>query len=483
MFYDANTVQQTMVKAASRNPRVSLGSAMKNLFMTALILAALGPHDLSSADIARNRVVHVLGDDLQGAVDAARPGDAILADPNHLITVNETITVEKPLSITGLRARLREGLDNTPLMHVVADGFRLNNFHIIGNSETVEPQERASLVIIEADDFIVEQGIIEASSAHGIVISANGRHVKHGSVRDIVGYNMGRDHVSLQGTGEKGFYVKHVVVERLRAYGSAARGAVEVADGNTNVVVRDIYAEDCRYGVDFQDHVKQGMGQRNLRVIIENVFVRRCSHAVRGATAAGMGHRNLTIRNISGEDWIDGSGEGKMAQPIVVNHVDNVLIDNIDIIGDGETIYTGFLILNSTNVKINNVTMDRVSVYREAILVENCSDVFVNNAYIHAETRAKEEGVALRYRLNAEGVYDNLRINNLVAKGPAERVVLEALEPIGDYLDYHKRRFTGERMQFGPAQGSVTLLNSFIHYAPELIDDQIGVKNLRSGAL
>ena len=477
MLHDTMAVHLTTRQERSRRPHSSERPAAKALFMAALFFAATGAHLASGADTAHNRAVHVIGGELQGAIDAAQPGDTVIADPNHLIIVDETITVEKPLAITGLHVKMIDGLDNTPIILVTADGFRLNNFHIIGNRETVEHQNRASLVVIEANDFVVEQGIIEESSEHGIEISANGRHVKNGVVRDIVGHNMGRDHVSLQGTGEDGFYVKNVVVERLRAYGSTTRGAVEVADGNTNVVVRDIYAEDCRYGVDFQDHVKQGMGQRNLRVIIENVFVRRCSHAVRSATAAGMGHRNLTIRNISGEDWVDGSGEGKMAQPIVVNHVDNVLIDNVDIMGNGETIYAGFLIMNSNNVKINNITLDHVSVYREAILIENCSDVHMNNAYVDAEARVEGENVALRYRLNSEGVYDNLRINNLVAKGPVDRVVLEALEPIGDYREYHKRRFTGERMQFGPAQADVALLNYVINYDPALIDDQIGVEN------
>ncbi len=454
------------------------GLTRKAMIVAAALCVGLAWSGLAGgADIGNQGVIYIEGDDIQGAIDAAQPGDTVIGDPNRLIVVDETITVEKPLTITGLHVKLIDGLDNTNIMLVTADGFRLNNFHIIGNRETVEHQNRASLVVIEANDFVVEQGTIEESSEHGIEISANGRHVKNGAVRDIIGHNIGRDHVSLQGTGEEGYFVKNVVVERLRAYGSPTRGAVEVADGNTNVVVRDVYAEDCRYGVDFQDHVKQGMGQTNLRVIIENIFVRRCSHAVRSATAAGMGHRNLTIRNISGEDWIDGSGEGKMAQPIVVNHVDNVLIDNVDIMGDGETIYAGFLILNSNNVKINNVTMDQVSVYREGILVENCSDVHVNNAFINAEARVEGENVALRYRLNNDGVYDNLRINNLVAKGPAERIVLEALEPIGNYREYHKRRFTGERMQFAPTEADVTLLNYIINYDPELIDDGIGVKN------
>ena len=443
-----------------------------------LLIAHFAPASktVAAAQSLGQRVVQVEGDALQAAIDAAAPGGLVLADPNRQIIVEETIRVDKPLTISGLHAKLIDGLDETPLMKVTADGFRMDNFHLIGNRHTVEHQNRASLVVIEASDFIVEKGTIEQSSEHGIEISANGRHAENGTVRDIIGHDMGRDHISLQGTGEHGFFVKNVVVERIRAYGSNTRGALEVADGNENITVRDIYAEDCRYGVDFQDHVKQGMGQTNLRVTIEKVFTRRCSHAVRSATAAGMGHRNLTLRDISGTEWIDGSGEGKMAQPIVINHTDNVLIENVDLMGEGETIYSGLLILNSNNVRIKNLVIDEVSVYREAVLVENCSGVLIQDAFINATARVPGEDVAMRYRLNSEGVYRDLRVHDLRTAGTAERIVLEAAEPIGDYREYHKRRFTGERMQFGEASEEVALLNYEIQYDPALVDDRLGVE-------
>lgn len=455
---------------------------MRRATCQAISLAVMMPLALMmgaafGAESQGQRVVTVEGYDLQGAIDAAAAGGLVLADPNRRIIIEQTIRVDKPLTITGLHAQLLDGLDNAPILRVTADGFRLNNFHLVGNRHTVDHANRASLVVIEASDFIVEQGTIEQSSEHGIEISAAGKHAENGVVRDIIGHDMGRDHISLQGTGEAGFFVKNVVVERIRAYGSETRGALEVADGNENITVRDIYAEDCRYGVDFQDHVKQGMGQTNLRVSIEKVFVRRCSHAVRSATAAGMGHRFLTLRDISGMEWIDGSDGGKMAQPIVINHTDNVLIENVDLMGAGESIYTDLLILNSNNVRIRNLVVDELSVYREAILVENCSDVLIDDAYINASARQEGQDVAVRYRLNDEGHYENLRIRDLRAKGSAERIVLEAVEPIGEYRDYHKRRFTGEGMEFAATEQEVSLRNVMIEYDPAKVDDHIGVEH------
>jgi len=450
----------------------------------ALLLAAgvLLPGVALAEEEPPPRVISVSGDDLQAAVDAAQAGDILHADPRREIILDATVTIDKPLTITGLRARLVDGLDDTPMLVVNADGFRMNNFHLTGNRESVEHANRASLVVINASDFVVEQGTIREASEHGIVIDATGRHAENGVVRDIIGHNIGRDHVSLQGSGEHGFFVKNVVVERIRAYGSPTRGAIEVSDGTENITVRDIYAEDCRYGVDFQDHVKQGMGQSNVRVLIENVFVRRCSHAVRSATAPGMGHRNLTLRNISGIDWIDGSGEGKMAQPIVINHTDNVLIDNVDIMGAGEHIYAGIMILNSSNVRLQNVLIDEVSVYREAILIENTTTVQVSQVTVNAEARAPGEEIVLRYRLNEDGVYEDLRVHDLVARGPANRIVLEGSEALGEDRDYHKRTFTGEGMEFGETQAEVALRSHAIDYDPELIDDRLGVGRANQAA-
>ena len=52
-------------------------------------------------------------------------------------------------------------------------------------------------------------------------------------------------------------------IENIRAYGSRLRGPVEVSDGSEHITVRDIYAESSFYGVDVQDHGRQGMINRH----------------------------------------------------------------------------------------------------------------------------------------------------------------------------------------------------------------------------
>lgn len=431
---------------------------------------------------------------MQDVVNAAKPHDIIMADPNITLIVRETIIIDKPLTISGLRAQVPDNLGGVGVLHVIADGFRMDNFHLIGNRHS-DFVDRATLLTLEGSNFVVEQGVIEQASRHGIMVRATEeRSPQNGVVRDIIGYDVARDHVSIEGHGD-GHVVKNVVVERIRGYGSENRGVVEVADGSENVTVRDIYGENVRYGVDFQDHDGRGTYQPNINTIIENVFVRRASHTVRASTSisvgkggddppsTGFGHRNLTIRNIGGIEWADTYEPGpdgrsqKMAMPIVVNYTDNVLIENVDIIGVGETIYSAFLILNSSNVRVNNVHIDSVSVYREAMLIENSSDVLLNSISINASHRVETEAVAVRYRLNADGVYKNFRVNDLIAHGSTNRIIMEALEPVGRHRPYHARLFTGEGMQFAPASANVTLKNFSINYDPELIEDHIGAKN------
>ncbi len=485
------------------NPMVIRWSINKFITGTVLIVLLMAQNgfclynnysERSVPNTGRN-IITFTGNDLQGVVNEANPHDIIMADPNKTLMVEETIIIDKPLTISGLRAQLPDDLGGVGILHVIGDGFRMDNFHLIGNRHS-DFSDRATLLTLEGNDFVVEQGKIEQASRHGIMVRATEeRSPENGVVRDIIGYDIARDHVSIEGHGD-GQIVKNVVVERIRAYGSENRGAVEVADGSKNVTVRDIYAEDARYGVDFQDHQGRETYQPNINTIIENVFVRRCSHAVRASTSisvgkggteppsTGFGHRNLTIRNISGVEWIGTSDSGldgrrqKMAMPVVVNHTDNVLIENVDIMGVGEHIYAAFLILNSSNVRVHNVNIDSVSVYREALLVENSTDVQINSVFVNASERVETENVVLRYRLNDNGVYSNFRVNDFYATGSADRIVLEAMEPTGDFREYHRRRFTGEGMEFAPTSADVTLENYTINYEPSLVEDHIGVQNV-----
>ncbi len=112
-----------------------------------------------------------------------------------------------------------------------------------------------------------------------------------GLIRDIEAFRMGRDAVSLTG-GSKGLKIRDVIVERVSLKRGYERGAVEVSDGASNIFVRDVYARDCLYAIDVQDH--RGKSAPNRDIVIKNVTAVRCKHIIRTANSP-RGHSGLLI--------------------------------------------------------------------------------------------------------------------------------------------------------------------------------------------
>ncbi len=375
---------------------------------------ALGATPGSAA--SQKRFISVVGDDLQGAVDRAQPGDTLLADPQHEIILSKSVLIDKPLTLLGLRAKLAPKLGSTQLIIVTADDFRFADFHLSGNNASVSQAERASLIQIRGSRFVVERGICKDSAKDGIEITIveGGRDVRDGVIRDIVGYDNVRDHISISGLGRSGLYIRNLVVQNIRAYRSRSRGAVEVSDGTENITVQDIYAEGCVYGVDVQDHKRPG--EANVGVRIFNVFTRGCKHAIRTDNQPTTGHRDLTLRNISGTDWPAG------AIPMQVSNTRNVVIDDIRI-ADGKEIDTAVFIKNCHNLSLQSATLDRLSVARDAIRVEDSSRIRFRDLQIDATDRAGT-GSAIRFAAQSAGVMSRFDVQGVTATGQANRIIL-----------------------------------------------------------
>ena len=192
--------------------------------------------------------------------------------------------------------------------------------------------------------------------------------IEHGVVRNITSLGTIRDTVSISGVGEQGLFVRHLLVENIRAYDSKLRGPVEVSDGSEYITVRDVYAESCRYGVDVQDHNEEGQVTRPI--IIDGLHVKNTRMAVRTANR-DFGHDDLTIRNVTGTDWPDDAEE-----PFQVRNTSNVLIDNVTISGDAQPQF-GVVYRVSANetfggLRIRNVVAPDVR--ETGIVLENSSD-------------------------------------------------------------------------------------------------------------
>src|SRR5678815_5643823 len=258
-----------------------------------------------SEDATANLQIVQGHDDLQKIIDAAAAHTVVRCDPNQQLVLSAPIVVRKPLTLTGLHARLQEKVGNTSLVVVEAKGVAVTDFEFFGNADSVPQNDRAPLLVIHAGDFRVERGVFLNSSKDGVMIDGDGmpegEDLIGGVVRDVIGRGVRRDVVSISGSSGHGHKIRNVVVENVRCYESAFRGAVEVSDGTENITVRTVYAESAVYAIDVQDHHQPDQSNRN--VVIEDVYATKCKHAIRTANTR-RGHANLTVRDLTANQCI-----------------------------------------------------------------------------------------------------------------------------------------------------------------------------------
>lgn len=377
-----------------------------------------------------------LGDrDLQTAIDATPPHAVLECDPNRELLVAKTVVVRRPLTLVGLRARLREKLGGTPLLRVEAPGFSLLDFQLTGNGDSVSQDERAPLVLIQRGDFRVERGVLLNSSKDGIAISATDspEDVVGGVVRDLVGRKVIRDTVSISGSDRRdGHRIRNVLVDNVRCYGSERRGAVEVSDGTDNVTVRKVYAEDSVYGVDVQDHSQPG--QINRSVVVEDVYALRCRHALRTANRR-LGHRGLSIRGIVAE---------ACTRPLQISHTDDVHVSDVRIVdhpggkpGDEAAAKDARPPLDLSDcrgVTLRDALIQDTWWKGPGCLIVDCDQALLDGLTLREGTESLANAVC--YRLTSAAAFTGLRITGVSApRTTAWGILLEAAPGAKGRLD------------------------------------------------
>jgi hypothetical protein len=353
-------------------------------------------------------------DDLQKIIDAASPHAVVRCDPNQQLCFSSPVIIRKPLTLTGLHARLPEKLGNTSLVVVEAKGVAITDFELVGNADSVPQKDRAPLLVIHAGDFRVERGVFLNSSKDGVMIDGDGSAEEDligGVVRDVVGRGVRRDVVSISGSSGHGRKIRNVLVENVRCYESAYRGAVEVSDGTDNITVRKVYAEAAVYAIDVQDHRQPEQSNRN--VIIEDVYARKCKHAIRTANTR-RGHGNLTVRDLTADECIS---------PVQISHTDNVSLTNVRIMNhDGNK--PPIDVQDCRGVFIHDVLIDNISCEGTALLLQNCDETLVNGFVVRGEISKLASAVCYRIRGNA--MFSGLRISNVSARRVSDAgIVLE----------------------------------------------------------
>jgi hypothetical protein len=289
--------------------------------------------------------------DLQALLDKVPEGAVVVCEQAEPLVVARTITIAKPMTLRGLKAGLPEKLGDTPLMVVEAKGVTLTDLEMHGNYDSVSQKNRAPFIHIKAGKFRVERCKFWDGTKDGINVTPDdgAGDIVGGVIRDIEGFRMGRDVVSLSG-GCGGQRIRNVTVENVSLKKGYFRGAVEVSDGADNIIVNHVRAEDAVYAIDVQDHgaVQKGKPKPsapNTNVTVNDVTAVGCKHAIRTANRP-LGHANLTLRDFTARNC---------REPVLISNTTHVRIENLTITNEPATEKPRITLRNCNDVELQNV--------------------------------------------------------------------------------------------------------------------------------
>ena len=421
-----------------------------------LVALACGLMSASPAvgdDPVYGKPIYVEGRDLQTVIDGAPPYATIVCDPGDEIVIDEggTIVIDKPLKLLNLNARLADDAAGAEILVVTGKDVVIKDFRLTGNYETVGQDDRATLLLVGNDNFRIENGYVAGATRHGIEVRANlkGEDLYDGVVRNIVSRDIQRDTVSINGHGREGIYNWNILVENIWGYNNAYRGVVEVVDGNYNVTVRNVFGDRCLYGVEVHDH-RDGPGESQTNIIVEGVYVTN-SHQAVSSHQGDYDHINLTIRDVSGDNWWIHPDFPHRRARVDVMYFDNVLLENIRI--NNNTDIAGVSVRQSKGLVLRDVfvhnhegVIEHEHIGNEtagnllapvfdgetmpAIELVNCSDVLVDGVLVRGGNPA---AARLEYRLTGEwGDHRNVQIHNVSSPGaePAGVVLIRRDEGV-----------------------------------------------------
>lgn len=370
--------------------------------------------------------IDATGRDLRQLLASAAPHSVIHCDARETLVLTEPLRITRSLTLIGLHARLPDKMGRTSLLIVEAPGVAVLDFELTGNGDSVPQEQRAPLMKVHAGDFRLERGRFSNSSKDGVEITSgpDGKDLVGGVVRDIVGRGVIRDTVSISG-GSGGPVVRQVLVDNVRAYGSERRGAVEVSDGSDNITVRKVYAEECSYAIDVQDHKRPGQVNRNI--VIEDVLAVRCRQAIVTNNHRHLAHLNLTVRDATALDC---------AVPFRFSHTANLQLSNLRVAYSagvpavpppGELLRAPLIHLNNCRgVTLRDVVIEGTTRAVPAVLLEDCDEAVVDCVALRRSASGPTHAVV--FRLATAGAYSGLSVTNVRA-GPANAGIL--LERLG----------------------------------------------------
>lgn len=363
---------------------------------------------------------------LQTILDVCAPGTIIqCSSEDGVVEVAKTLVIRKPLTLRGLRARLPDGKGNTSLVQVTAAGVTVSDFELIGNSKTVPQSKRQSLLVIQAGDFHVENGVFRDSTRNGVSVELplnapkNSRLVG-GVISNVAGYNCARDIVSIGGNSNEDDAARsdcaivHVVIDDVRCFKDVlagkedgridSRGAVEVSDGTENITVKRVTAENSEYAVDLQTH---DSGQRNVNIVIEGPIVaRNCLRAVGTRTMPGKCSK-VVIQNVFAEKCV--------CVIDVRQNIDGLEISNVTATAqDLKANASSVAVAKCNGLSITNVVLKHCSLAkgRAAVQLVDCNSAIVDG--VSSDTSSRYYNSVL-YQIGGKNDCKNVQISRVDA--------------------------------------------------------------------
>lgn len=336
----------------------------------AVLAGVAAPTLFAWAQQADGPVIRYTGDgsDLQEVLDEAPANATVACDRRTQLVLQTAVVITRPITLRGLNATLPKGLGQTSLLIVDAAGVTITDIELHGNYESVSQDVRAPLMKIHAGRFRLERCKFYDSSKDGVEIVPNrgAEDIVGGVIQDIEAFRIGRDAVSITG-GNRGRRVRDVSVENVSLKKGYLRGAVEVSDGTDNIHVRNVYAEQCVYAVDVQDHGKGSAP--NTNVTIEGVEAVHCRHIVRTANRP-LGHASLTLRNLTGREC---------DFPVQISNTNDVVVDGLEALEHKSARFPPIGLKNCQGVKLRNVSVESRHFAGNPVQSKACTDLTVEN--------------------------------------------------------------------------------------------------------
>eukprot|EP00189_Rhodosorus_marinus_P004349 CAMPEP_0113969656 /NCGR_PEP_ID=MMETSP0011_2-20120614/10497_1 /TAXON_ID=101924 /ORGANISM="Rhodosorus marinus" /LENGTH=319 /DNA_ID=CAMNT_0000983455 /DNA_START=235 /DNA_END=1194 /DNA_ORIENTATION=+ /assembly_acc=CAM_ASM_000156 len=277
-----------------------------------------------------------------------------------------------PLTIKGVHVTLTPGVV-VPVFGIFSVGVTISEFTIVGNRNSVTKAE--SLIKVYKGGFVIEKGILKASSSHGVRIApiAGRDNVDGGVIRDLVGNRNVGNVVFMTTTNGGRSTTKNIIVENIRSYDSMFKGALEVSSGVQDIFAQNIYAERCAFAFGMHDH--GGQLQNIRRLFLNNVVARNCGIGIQCRTT--IPHFDVSISGVIIENCriamrINNLRWGRLydvrvidagigATQIAVLNSDNMTLRDVAFIGTSST-GNAVLIRNSSNIRVSGITLgDRTS--------------------------------------------------------------------------------------------------------------------------